>query len=176
MVQSCVFTVGFLQTYPPLIKWDLLIENKKFLTKVPWLIWCGLILKTLKHGKEMPEVQGGFSATKLSITSIYWTALSWLSERISWFNRDTFTGSTKSLSLYGRHQIIATEWITKRLYSIWTKKAIRALSSMKLCPKVKTANITEISFLTFCEDMIFCISFLIDSLSTFQWFLWKNRN
>jgi len=65
------FMVVCLQIFLQLTNWDLLIENKKYHMRDQWLISCGLILKIFKLGKEMQEVQDGFSDIKSLTTLIY---------------------------------------------------------------------------------------------------------
>lgn len=52
-------------------------ENRKFLTRVLWLTWCGLTLRTLRLGEGIREELDGYSGLRWLTSSICWTRWIW---------------------------------------------------------------------------------------------------
>lgn len=76
-----------------LIKSEQLIEKFKFLMKGLSVIWCGPILKILKIGLSMQEVQAGYSVPRSPMISVISMDYLWLHVPINWSNKVISSGS-----------------------------------------------------------------------------------
>jgi hypothetical protein len=82
-----VFMVDLALKLKQSIKLELLIEKFKFHIKDHFVILCGQILKILKIGLLMLEVQVGYLDLKLLMIFVILMVFLLLQEHINWFNK-----------------------------------------------------------------------------------------